>query len=476
MLVATQKNIIFVIANKHTTRRVDILKQMNIRNKRFSLLITFSLVTLLVLAQQTGTNSPYGRYGYGPLSNSTFGASEAMGGISYGLRKSQQVNPGNPASYSKLDSLTFIFDYGVSGQMTRLSDIEQTYDYYNANLEYVAMQFPLFRKMGGSIGLLPYSKIGYNYGNARSLSNIIYQETYRASGGLSQLYAGLAYEPIKALSIGANISYLFGNTYYSNVLIPLTSTGALIGEERSSYAFRGYKLDFGLQYTHAIDNKSQLVLGAVYSPKVSSKSDLIISNKLYNTDPNTLSNPELYVVQTLRDDTLQSRVFELPHTIGLGATYSNNNLLIGLDGTWQKWKNLQYPSELDGLQQDNRFNDVYRINAGAEFVADPLSRSFWSTLRLRAGFSFANSYTNVNAYNPQSHTLSAIAGYKEYGLNFGLGIPLKSNITGKLSMLNIGFMYNMKRPENEFMIKEDLFKISINMNINELWFFKRQFD
>lgn len=476
LLLASQKNVIFVISNRYDRFVFDILKQMNIRNKRYTLLIIFCFVTFFIFAQQTGTNSPYGRYGYGPLSYPSLGASESMGGISYGLRRSQQVNPGNPASYTKLDTLSFVFDFGISGQMSRFSDAQQKYDYYNGNLEYVTMQFPLFKNMAGSIGLLPYSKVGYNYGNARSLTNIIYQETYRASGGLSRLYAGFAYQPFKFLSIGANISYLFGNTYYSNVIIPLTSPGALVGEQRSSYNFRSYKLDFGVQYTHEFDKDNRVVFGAVYSPKISAKNDLLISNKLYQTDPNTLVNPAANVIEVIRDDTLRSQVFELPHTFGLGATYSNNHILVGLDGTLQKWKDLRYPAELDGLQAGNRYNDVYKVNAGFEYVADAMSRNFWRTLRLRAGVSYANSYTNVSVYNPNNHSLAGIAGYKEYGANIGLGIPLKNAITGKQSMINIGFTYNTKRPENEFMIKEDLFKISVNMNINELWFFKHQFN
>lgn len=75
-------------------------------------MIAFLTVAAVVFAQHVGSNSPYSRYGYGLLSNPAFGASEAMGGISYGLRRSQQVNPGNPASYSEIDSLTFIFDMG----------------------------------------------------------------------------------------------------------------------------------------------------------------------------------------------------------------------------------------------------------------------------------------------------------------------------------------------------------------------------
>ena len=90
---------------------------MNIKKKRFSLFFAFLTITLVTFSQQVGSNSPYGRYGYGVLFNPSIGASEAMGGISYGLRRSQHVNPGNPASYSELDSLTFIFDMGVSGHL-----------------------------------------------------------------------------------------------------------------------------------------------------------------------------------------------------------------------------------------------------------------------------------------------------------------------------------------------------------------------
>ncbi len=446
---------------------------MNIAKKRFLLLGMLLGIGFLTMAQQVGSNSPYGRYGYGLLSSPSMGASEAMGGISYGIRRSQQVNPMNPASYSKLDSLTFIFDFGISGQMARFGDGNQKHDYYNGNLDYAAIQFPLFRKMGASIGLLPFSKVGYNYGRTRSLSDIIYQEAYRGSGGLNQIYAGLAYEPVKYLSVGANVSYLFGNFYYSNVITPLTSSGALIGEERSNYSIRDIKYDFGAQFIYPVDKESQMVVGAVYSPKISAKSDLAISNKLYTTDPNSVNQPERYLAQVLRDDTLSSQSFELPHTFGLGFTYSNRNFLLGLDGTLQQWKGIAYSSELDGLNDDTRFNNTYKISAGGEYVIDPYSRDFWSRLRMRAGVSYANSYTNINVQDAQPNSP---AGFNEYSFNLGFGIPFRDNVSGKQSMLNVGFGYIMQRPERENMIKQDLFKISVNMNVNELWFFKRQFN
>lgn len=447
---------------------------MNKTSNSFLVILLLFTAVLTVSAQQVGSNSPYGRYGYGLLTNQSFGASEAMGGISYGIRRSQQVNPGNPASYSKLDTLTFIFDFGMSGHYETFSDGSNKQDFYNGNLDYVAMQFPIIKKIGASIGLLPYSKVGYSYGQTKSLSNIVYDEVFRGNGGLSQIYGGLAYEPFKNLSVGANVNYLFGNFIYSNVSAPKTASGATVGEERKSYSIRDVKYDFGAQLYFPIDRESAFTLGAVFSPGITSKADVYATEMMFVADP--YSNPYQSPSEVLRDDTLRAESFQLPTTYGLGATYSNKNLLVGIDGTVQQWSGLDYPEELDGLNSENRFNNVYRFNTGAEYIIDPYSRNFFQRIRFRAGLSYGNSYGNVSVYNPDTGALIGVGGFKEYGANIGLGLPFRDNMSGRLSLLNIGFSYTTQRPELGNMIKQDMFKVSLNMNINEFWFFKRQFN
>lgn len=446
---------------------------MNIKKKRFPLLIAFLTITTVILAQQVGSNSPYGRYGFGVLSNPALGASEAMGGISYGLRRSQQVNPGNPASYSELDSLTFIFDLGVSAQLSSMSDGVNSRDFYNGNLDYIALQFPLFRNMGGSMGLLPYSKVGYNFGNRRSLSDIQYLETYRGTGGLSQVYFGAAWEPFKSLSIGANVSYLFGNFSHSRISTPVTSN-ALISEGKNRFSIRELKYDLGLQYSYNISNTKSITFGAVYSPQITTKADVYSSVMNYTSDP--YQSPNLEPIQIISSDTLSGEGFQIPQTFGAGLTYQTENFLVGVDGTYQLWKNSAYSSQLDGLTDNNRYNDLYRINAGAEYVIDPYSQNFFNRIRFRGGISYSNSYINVSVSNPESSQNIGMGSYNEYGINIGLGLPFHDLRTGHLSMLNIGFGYSRQDPNSQFMVGQDMFKISVNMNVNELWFFKRQFE
>lgn len=446
---------------------------MNKSAKRLLSLIALLAIVSTSFAQQVGTNSPYGRYGYGILSHQSFGASEAMGGISYGVRRSQQVNPGNPASYSKLDSLTMIFDLGISGHYATFSDGTNKQNFYNGNLEYIAMQFPLFRKVGASVGLLPYSKSGYNFGQTRSLQDIVYQEVFRGSGGLSQIYAGVAYEPIKYFSIGANVSYLFGNYNFSNVSFPRSASQTTIGEEKKSFTIRDFKFDVGAQFTYPIDKTRSVTVGAVFTPRVNAKADVRNSQMMFSSDPYT--NPFQNPTDIIRDDTLKAQSFQLPNTYGLGVSYTTKNLLVGLDGTFQQWKGLEYPERLDAMNKDNRFNNAYRVSAGAEYVMDPYSRNFFDRVRFRAGVSYGNSYMNVNVYNPQDAKNVGVGGYKEYGINAGLGLPFRDRF-GKLSLLNIGFGYTVQKPDLPHMIRQETFKVSVNMNINEFWFFKRQFE
>jgi hypothetical protein len=173
---------------------------------------------------------------------------------------------------------------------------------------------------------------------------------------------------------------------------------------------------------------------------------------------------------------LYDAAFQLPHTFGVGVTYQTDHFLVGLDGTYQMWKNLAYPSLLDDLSDDNRYNDVIRINTGMEYVIDPLSQNFFQRIRFRGGLSFANSYTNFSVSNPDSGDDLGMGSFNEYGVNVGLGLPFQDYMSGRVSMLNIGFGYSRQQPDSDFMISQEMFKVSINMNINEFWFFKRQFN
>ena len=146
---------------------------------------------------QNGTTSPYSQFGYGILGDNAIGAQRAMGGVGYALHNNRQINVMNPASYTSMDSLTFLFDIGLTYQntITREGDLRESRQ--SGSIDYIVMQFPLGRYMAGSVGLLPFTNVGYSF--ASSIDNGT--DSREGDGNISQAYVGVSGEPFKGFSI-----------------------------------------------------------------------------------------------------------------------------------------------------------------------------------------------------------------------------------------------------------------------------------
>ena len=127
------------------------------------------IVALPVHSQTNGSNSPYSRFGVGSLNDQSQGFNKAMSGLSMGWRDGKIINKQNPASYSAIDSLTFIFDVGMMLQNANFKSGGNSVNAHNTSLEYVNGAFRLCPGLGMSFGFLPYSTIGYNFSESKYL-------------------------------------------------------------------------------------------------------------------------------------------------------------------------------------------------------------------------------------------------------------------------------------------------------------------
>ena len=66
--------------------------------------------------------SPYSRFGYGTMRDYATSSQRSMGGVGYAMQSGRQINVMNPASYAAIDSLTFLFDMGISMSYQSASD------------------------------------------------------------------------------------------------------------------------------------------------------------------------------------------------------------------------------------------------------------------------------------------------------------------------------------------------------------------
>lgn len=416
------------------------------------------LVIILVIIPTTSfsqhiTNSPYSRYGYGKLSEKAFSAQRGMGGIGFGVRNSKIINPMNPASYSNVDSMTFMIDMGVAGQVGWLEDEAGTDKKSNGGLEYIAMQFPLIKKMGMGIGLEPISSVGYGYARYQTLSD---GESYATAtntgdGGLSQVYASLSYDLFSRVSVGGKLGYLFGNLRHDKTSGFTSSGSPHSASWRDTLQISGLTYNLGLQYHQPIGKNKQFVIGAVYTPKTKVNGKFNQEYRTMTSSGNTISSSYI----SSRDS-----VYEMPESYAVGVSYSQiNKFLVGFDALYERWSDAKFHDTTGDLK------DRMKFSLGGEFIPDALSRNYFKQIRYRAGLNYADSYIKAEYDNsPKEHE------YKEYGASFGLGFPT----TDKRSMVNISFDYSLLSPDTKGMTKEQYFKITLSYTFNELWFFKRK--
>lgn len=404
------------------------------------LLVTFAGMAVA----QNNTNSPYTRYGYGDLADPSFGNSKAMGGAAYGLRDGLQINPLNPASYTAVDSLTLLFDGGFTLQNTNLSFKGTRLNAKNSSFDYLAMQFRLRRGVGMSMGLLPYSNVGYNLSQSTTTATATEPASTRVfsgDGGLHQIYVGLAAAPIKNLSVGANISFLWGETNRTAAIYYASYASAYSFSELTHMSLYDYKLDFGAQYTHAFGSKHVATLGVVFSPQ-------------QNLNNNTYVQTTASSVVS-RDTTV---VTGIPNSFGAGLTYVyDKRLTVSLDYNLQQWASVSYMNSKDA------FYDQTKISLGAEYLPNRVGRSYLSHVRYRFGGYYTTPYYKLeNSDDP---------AVREYGVSAGVGLPLPRS----RSMLSLTAQFVRVDALNpEMAVSENRFKLSVGFTFNERWFFKRK--
>ena len=376
-----------------------------------------------------------------------------------GFHEGNQVNYLNPASYARLDTLTFLFDAGISLHLTNFSEKGVRRNAKNANIEYVVAGFKAARRLGLSFGLIPFSNVGYQYSASQALTaqpgSTILTNTYTGTGGVRQAYLGIGWEPIKGLALGANMSYMWGD--YNRRLINSYSDGSVNNlVHQYTIDIRSYKVDFGAQYTAKVSSKDYITLGLTFSPthKIGGKPQLqeILTNSQTNVSDTTSYGGDFDL--------------NLPNFFGVGLMWNHNDKWkVGADYTLQQWSSVKFPSyETNGsvssfALRDNVLTDRHKLTLGGDFCPAPFSRNFFNRIHYRAGVSYATPYIKVYGND----------GPTEMSASIGFGIPIINPYNNR-SFLNVSAQWVHSTAKNY--ITENVFRINVGLTFNELWFKK----
>lgn len=413
------------------------------KNKIFLPAFIFLLMSQISFGQNN-TNSPYTRFGFGDISDTNPGELRAMGGLAFGSRTNTSINTANPASYSAVDSMTFMFDVGVSALGSRFSELAGYTHKFNANLEYITMQIPLWKKVGFSAGLLPYSFSGYNFYSSSDLSYELFPDTvtqtqyFSGVGGINQVYSGISVNLFNHISLGVNAYYMFGSSINARQLT-FSATDFYPSYQQDSITINSFRFRYGLQFYNTFAKKHDLTLGLVYEAKT--KLNATYSEMTGSVEADATPYEEVFTK------------FELPKMYGVGLNYTyNKQLTIGVDYSLQKWGEAQYFGVTDSLANRTKFV------LGAEYIPNPRSRKYIDQIHYRAGLNLSDPYYKINN----------ITQPKNIGITFGVGLPLKNSNT----LINTTFEYG--KIGTSGLLREDYFKLTFNAVFNENWFFKRK--
>ena len=399
-------------------------------------IFALQLIGTSAIIAQNNTMTPYSRYGYGILNDNATAAQRSMGGVGYAMNSGRQINVMNPASYARVDSMTFLFDMGVdytSLWQSEVVDGSKVSDKKNGGgLDYVTMQFPIGKYMGMSVGVLPYSSVGYAFG-----SEIAHGASSRqGSGSLNELYVGVAGKIVKGLSVGVNVAYLFGTTY--NDSYAYTTAGSTTLFERE-FEVRDWRMDIGVQYSFNVNPKNRFSLGVVYSPKKDFNGHAIS----YAYDMTQETAP----VET--DNVKLNGNYAMAETWGAGIGWEwDKRLMLEADFTYQPWSKVKY----EGVT--GQLNDRYKLAGGLQFIPKPRG-NYFQRIQYRAG-AFANrDYLRVLGNS-----------VREVGASIGFGLPTPVTKT----MVSIGLEWRHRQAHPNPLIKENYLCVTLGLNIDEIWF------
>jgi hypothetical protein len=424
---------------------------------KFLTILLITICTIPFTANgQKNVNSPYSRYNLGMLEPAGSFRSLGMGGIETAVRDNNSVSISNPASYSALDTTSFIFDFGVDYSMNYLTQGSSHFSSDDMNFDHLIMGFPLAKGFGVSIGVVPFSNNYYKISETVKSGDPsynpavgAYSSSHIGTGVFYNFFIGTGLKLTKNFSLGVNMTVLTGELKRINQVD--FSDYYYVFNDNSTEIIRmhGVNFNYGLQYVAKLKKNHYFNAGVSLS-----------SSHSYHTEYSLLAARYTALNSTDTISSISDKITKalIPGTLRAGISYGKKNkFMVGLDYVATNWSQSKIPGA-EGFTADTR-----ALLAGLEFIPDKYANyGFFNRLEYRAGGHIESNYVVINGEQ-----------VKEYGLTAGLGIPLKRS----LSKANFFFDYTKRYgSSSQNMHTERYLTFGVSLNLYDYWFLKRKYE
>jgi hypothetical protein len=424
---------------------------------KLTIVIFISLFSFAFTANgQKLINSPYSRFNIGTMEPAGSFRSLGMGGIGTSLRDNSSIFFSNPASYSSIDTNSFIFDFGFDYSINKLSDQNSEFSSDDGNFDHLLMGFPVAKKWGVALGIVPVSTGYYKIHQSVTESDPGYDAMtgeysayHNGEGGFTNFFLGTGLSLNKNFSAGINMKVLLGQVKRINQFEFADFYSVFNNNTTETLHLSGINFDYGLQYTASLKNEYFINAG------ISLSSASHYSTKFEHISYSYTAYGSTDTIAFISDDS--TRTF-IPGTLRIGISFGKKNkFTAGFDYVSTKWSNSKIPGST-GYAADTK-----SFLFGAEFIPDRYSNfSFLKRMEYRIGGHIGDNYLIIN--NEQ---------VKEYGACFGIGVPLRHS----LSKTNLFFDLTRKTGSAvNNLHTENYYTIGISLNFYDAWFLKRKYD
>lgn len=401
------------------------------------------MLTVLFLSSvqaQNGTSSPLSIFGIGEYEMRDFGRTTGLGSVGIGLQSENFLNRRNPAGLSKIDTLRFILDVSAALKISNFFTTSVNAQNTDFNFKSLAIGVRLSKRWTTSVGLTPYSNVGYNivaYDRIQGADEQI-EIHFSGSGGVNKFYWANAFELFNGFSVGLTSSYIFGNYTHKEEKD--------IFSIEDSYNVNKLYFDFGAQYTHKIGAHTQVTVGGVYGQKAK----MPIHHKRLITSGN-------YIEFNKRQP--DNKKSFIPGSYGAGFSILRHQkdaeLIFAAD---YHYRNCSVDSS---TYRKFTYSDSHTYSAGLQLT--PYKRgsdSYLRVMRYQLGACYSQSYLKVNGYQ-----------MKDYSVSVGVGLPFRN-----LSYVNVSVNLGESGTGQRGGVTERYVLFSVTMSLIERWFAKYQWD
>jgi hypothetical protein len=421
--------------------------------------IFFLAVLVLVSLSASGQkliDSPIARFNLGILEPAGSFRSIGMGGIGTAIRDNSSIYFLNPASYSSIDTNSFVFDFGMDYGLNVITNGSAHHSSDDMNFDHLMIGFPITKGFGVAAGVLPLSN-GYY-----SISEVVteadpgydpitgtYTGIHLGEGNLNTVFLGTGININKYLSAGINMNIIYGTLTRTNEFVFNDYYNVYHDNMSETIRLGGVGLDYGLQFMAPMKKDYFLNAGISFSSGRHCKDDFRSLITRFTS---------LGVTDTLNFTENDSTKAYLPGTFRAGVSFGRNNkFTVGLDYISTNWSKAVFQG-----------SETYAANTrsllvGAEYIPDKFSNyNFLKRIEYRVGGHIEDNYLIYNGHQ-----------VKEWGVSAGFGIMLRRTN----SKANFFFDFTKKSlAATGFNHYENYFTMGASLNLYDVWFLKRKFE